>query len=134
MFYFQLFLIGAFDYFTGRIQMDVPSLVGWCIMGGVWIFFNLAVLYWLSCILIVFPASFVFRVFPIPTSVAVGVGGAIGGLICWMQLEFNMLWVPCFACLSSSIITGSVTGFMLCLTSRDMAPPAKRSVWQISRN
>jgi hypothetical protein len=139
IFYFQLFLIGAFDYFTGRIQMDVPTIIVWCVMGGIWIFYNMAVLYWVSCILIVFPASFLFRAVTISASVAVGVGGVIGGAICWMLLKKYgyanfMQWPHCLTCLSSSVVTGSVTGLMLHLTSRDTATSASRSVSMISRN
>jgi len=116
LFFFQLLLIGAFNFCTGRIEMHVLELVVYIIV-GVGILFNLAVLYWASCILIVLPASWVFRAFPIPTSVAVGIGGIIAGLICWFLrrhgIGFGTQWLPYFPSFSSSIVTGSATGLML---------------------
>lgn len=118
LFFFQLLLIGAFNLYTNQIEMHALELAGWCIIGGVGIFFILAVLFWGSCVLIVFPASWLFRAFPLPTSVAVGIGGGIAGLVCWIFLRrhgigFDTQWPLYFPCFSSSIVTGSATGFML---------------------
>jgi len=107
-------------------------LIPWGIIAASGIFLLLGILFLLSCVLIVFPASFALRVFPIAAAVAGAIGGLLAGLICWTLLSSpgvgnNMPWPVYWSCLSSSVITGVATGYRLCVMTREMKNNPRQS-------
>jgi hypothetical protein len=130
VFLLQILLIGIYEYLVGHINMEPLLIAGWCIIIGMGLAFIIAVLFWLSCVFVVFPASFLFRALQLSPLIAVGIGGLTGGMICWIFLGntgYNnyLQWAVYWSCLSSSIVTGSVTSFVLCSLNKRMGEPQR---------
>lgn len=118
IFLVQLTLFGAHQFFNRKPQMDILTIFPWIFGGLVGVVFVLALLFWASSVILVYPASFLFRIFQINARSGAAIGGFIAGLICWVILESpgvegNTPWQFYYSCLTSSIITGAATGYML---------------------
>jgi hypothetical protein len=118
IFLIELLAIGVFHLLNQEPAVDLLEVVPYCIVCAIGVFFLLTAIFWLACFLVVFPASFLSRAFPIPSALAACIGGVIAGGLCWAAMKSpgvgsNMEWSLYLACISSSLITGSVTGFML---------------------
>ena len=126
LFCLQLIAIGLFQVSPVETQMPAVEIATFVIVGAAWMIFALAIIYWVSTITIVFPFSFLVTAFRIPAWATGMIGASAAGLSCWFFLSSpgvgnNMHWSLSISCLSSSAITGAVTGVMLALLSRKEA-------------
>lgn len=126
LFCVQLITIGIFQFFVGDTRMhglEEPTFVfiagiSVLLIGAIGLFLVLAILFWLTSVIIVFPFSLLVKVLSVPRWLTGIIGGLIAGSLCFFFLSSPgvgdsiplMVWI---SCLSSSIITGAVTGFML---------------------
>lgn len=118
IFHIELLAIGVFHFLSQEPAVDLLEVVPYCLACAIGIFFMLTAIFWLACFLLVYPASFLSRGFSIPSALAGCIGGVIAGGLCWAAMKSpgvgsNMEWSLYLACISSSLVTGSVTGFML---------------------
>ena len=119
VFCLQLLVVAVIPFVTSQYEAGSIILYGFIYVCAV-IFLILA-LFWLSSVLIVFPAFFLFRAIRISAPAGAIMGAAVAGLIAWSILASAVLgnslpWTLHSSCLSSAIITGGVTGFMLART------------------
>ena len=122
----QLTLIGAFQFFAGDLHWgDVEmaevafiQAVGFLVIGLALLLFVLAVFYWVSTAVIVFPFSILSNALNFPSWLAGLIGGSVAGWLVHAGLGSPGVGdsIPLameISFLSSSIATGAVTGFML---------------------
>lgn len=118
----QLTAICIFQLSTVERLMPAAEIAMFVIVSSMWMIFVLAIFYWFSTIVIVFPFSFLVTAFRIPAWASGIIGASVAGSFCWFFLSSlsvgnNMDLCLRISCLSSSVITGAVTGFMLALLS-----------------
>ena len=123
LFCLQLIAIGIYQLSTAGSQMSAAEIATFVIAGSMWMILALAILYWLSSIVLVFPFSILVTAFRIPAWVTGTVGASVAGslclfFLCSLGVGNNMHWSLSISCLSSSVITGAVTGVMLALISK----------------
>jgi hypothetical protein len=126
LFFLQLIAIGLFQFSNVKPQVSAAEITMFVMVGSMWMIFILAILYWLSTIVIVFPFLFLVTAFRIPAWVTGVIGASVAGSFCWFFLSRlgvadNMDWSLSISCLSSSVMTGAVTGAMLALLSKKKA-------------
>ncbi len=118
MFLLQLALFGMHHFLNSDPHPDVPMVILWVFLGFAMLVFALAVLFWVSSVILVYPASLVYRRLRIRAKEGGIIGCMAAGLLCWLLLKSpglgsNMLWQFYWSCLSSSLLAGSITGYVL---------------------
>jgi len=118
IFLLQLLLFSVSQPFEQFRQIHLPEGIAFLFYGSLAVILVIGLLFWLSSLLVVFPAYLIARHFHPPailTSILIAMTAV---LPCWWFLDSpgvgnNLPWQIYINFLSSSALAGAVTGFML---------------------
>jgi hypothetical protein len=99
-------------------EFTLPEGIQYLFVGSLAIILILGVLFWISSVLVVFPMFLLLRTIPLPTLVVSGLSACLAAMPVWFFLESpgvgnNLAVAGYSACLSSPLVTGAITGYML---------------------
>jgi len=99
-------------------EFALPEGIQYLFVGSLVIIFILGVLFWISSVLVVFPVYLLLRMIPLPALVVSSLSACLAAMPVWLFLESpgvgkNLSMAGYSACLSSPLVTGAITGYML---------------------
>jgi hypothetical protein len=99
-------------------ELTLPEGILYLFVGSLAIILIIGVLFWMSSVLVVFPVYLILRTIPLPALVVSGLSACLAAMPVWFFLESpgvgNNLAVAVYsACISSPLVTGAITGYML---------------------
>jgi hypothetical protein len=99
-------------------EVTLPEAIEYLFVGSLGTILILAVLFWLSSVLVVYPAYLILRKIAPPALLVSGLSAFLAVMPVYLFLEspgvgssLGLAWYS--ACLCSSLVTGAVTGYML---------------------
>ena len=99
-------------------EFTLPEGIQYLFIGSLAIILILGVLFWISSVFVVFPVYLLLRTISLPALVVSGLSACLAAMPVWLFLESpgvgNNLGVAGYsACISSPLVTGAITGYML---------------------
>lgn len=99
-------------------ELTLPDGILYLFVGSLAIILIIGVLFWMSSVLVVFPMYLILRTISLPALVVSSLSACLAAMPVWFFLESpgvgnNLAVAGYSACISSPLVTGAITGYML---------------------